>query len=565
MLQSLEIRDFALIEHLRVEWTQGLNVLTGETGAGKSILMDALNTVLGGKAGPSVIRSGAERAYIEAEFTLQPNVAAWLKQQQLIEEQSETFAICRDITKSGTRIRINGTLVNANLVQELAQILLTVHAQHEARTLMSPQAQLDMLDSLGEPGHKRELEKLRTVYARKRDLAAQLKELQMSEEERLRKLDFARYQLQELSEAALESPHEDEEIAAQQSILANVSALEQSANDACAFLSGNDSEDFKSAVDLVQNALIEVERGAKLDPTLEESQELIAGALSSLEEATRSLRRYANTLDANPEALANVEARLAQLASIKRKYGPTLQEAIDRCEALKEEVEKLDNAQSAIDELTLELGKTSEELQSLSSGVSATRSKMAKRLSEAVERELKDLGMERCRFEISFDQLAEPGPSGTDRIEFVIAPNPGQPLMSLGKIASGGELSRIMLAIKSIFASSDAVPTVIFDEIDTGLSGRVLQSMRDKLAKFARSHQILCITHQPIIASIADNHIEVQKEQSKTETKVSAKQLNSEEMLRSLAAMASGQGDQEIALTFARSLVDQANEIRGTL
>jgi DNA repair protein RecN (Recombination protein N) len=260
-----------------------------------------------------------------------------------------------------------------------------------------------------------------------------------------------------------------------------------------------------------------------------------------------------------------VEARLAQLASIKRKYGPGLHEAIERLAALSVEVEKLEHAQSAIDELTLELNQTNDELQTLSSKVSSTRKTLAKKLAGSVERELKDLGMERCRFEISFDELAEAGPFGSDGVEFVIAPNPGQPLMPLSKIASGGELSRIMLAIKTIFAGSDAIPTVIFDEIDTGLSGRVLQSMRDKLAKLARSHQILCITHQPIIASIADNHIEVSKHQTNTETRVSAAQLNEEARLKSLASMASGQDNQEIALTFARSLVEQANEIRSGL
>jgi DNA repair protein RecN (Recombination protein N) len=232
---------------------------------------------------------------------------------------------------------------------------------------------------------------------------------------------------------------------------------------------------------------------------------------------------------------------------------------------LSDEVEKLDNSQTAIDDLTAELSSIDQELQGLSSNVSISRKKFAKKLADSVERELKDLGMERCRFEIAFDVLAEPGPAGIDRIEFVIAPNPGQPLMPLGKIASGGELSRIMLAIKSIFASSDQIPTVIFDEIDTGLSGRVLQSMRDKLATLAKSHQILCITHQPIIASVADNHIEVRKDQGKTQTKVSAIKLSADERLRSLASMASGQDDQEIALNFARSLVEQANELRNGL
>lgn len=563
MLQSLDIRDFALIERLRVDWTPGLNVLTGETGAGKSILMDALNTVLGGKAGASLIRNGAEKSYIEAEFALQPHVAAWLKQHELIEEECQSFVVSREINKSGTRARVNGTLVNVSLMQELASILLTIHAQHESRTLMSPQSQLELLDSLGDSNHKKTLEKVRTLYARRRDLAAQLKDLQMSEEERIRKLEFARYQWHELNEAALTTATEDEELAQQQLVLANVSLLEKSVNDACEYLTGGNSRDEATcAVDLLQSALIEVERAARYDAALEESCEQVRSSLASLDEATRFLRRYANQLESDPEALASVETRVAQLAAIKRKYGPTLQDAIARRDTLHEEVDLLDNAQSAADELTAELAETDKQLLAQSSTISSARKKLAKSLCESIERELKDLGMERCRFEITFEQTNEPGSNGFDRIEFVIAPNPGQPLQPLGKIASGGELSRIMLAVKSIFASADQIPTVIFDEIDTGLSGKVMQSMRDKLATLAKSHQILCITHQPIIASVAENHIEVQKHQKKNTTNVEARTLNQEERLRSLAAMASGQDNEEVALTFAKSLIEQAQQIR---
>ncbi len=266
MLQSIDIRDFALVEKLHVDWTPGLNVLTGETGAGKSILMDALNTVLGGKAGSGLIRTGADKSYIEAEFSMQPLAGAWLKQHELIGEESETFIVSREINKSGTRARINGTLVNVSLVQELGQILLTVHAQHESRTLMSPASQLEMLDSLGEPAHKKLIEKCRTQHARRRELAAQLKELQMSEEDRTRRLDFSRFQLAELHEAALTTADEDTELSNQQLVLANVTLLDRSVNDACAFISGehNDS-DQRSAIDLLQSALMEVERAAKYD------------------------------------------------------------------------------------------------------------------------------------------------------------------------------------------------------------------------------------------------------------------------------------------------------------
>ncbi|CAN5355901.1 DNA repair protein RecN [soil metagenome] len=563
MLESLDIREFALIENVRVEWTPGLNVLTGETGAGKSIIIDALNAVLGGKAGAGFIRIGSEKACIEASFRTNPLISAWLKKQELIDDELATVMVSREITKSGSRIRINGTLVNSAIVQELSQLLLTIHAQHEARTLMSPQAQLEMLDSLGDQPHRKLLEKVRTLYSRRKELVAQIKELDTSEDERLRRLDFIRFQLTELTEALLHDPSEAEELAKQQKVLANVAQLSSVATNAYEVLMGgeNHSGD-KSTIDLLQTALAEVERGARLDQELSEPADLLKQSLASIEEAARHLRRYGSGLDTDPEALSTVETRLGILASVKRKYGPELSDAIAHQNKLSEEVDKLENAQTATEGLQEELAAVDASLNESATELSGKRQKLGKKLSEQVLAELVDLGMERCKFELKFDTTSEVTPSGSDRAEFMIAPNPGQPLMPLAKIASGGELSRVMLAIKSIFASADGVSTVIFDEIDTGLSGRVLQAMRDKLARLAKSHQILCITHQPIIASVADNHVEIQKEQSKDLTKVSARRLDADQRLRSLASMASGQEDAEVALNFARSLMEQANHLR---
>jgi len=561
MLESLDIREFALIENVRVEWTPGLNILTGETGAGKSIIIDALNAVLGGKAGASFIRTGAEKASIEASFKTNPLIAAWLKKQELIDEELSTLVVSREITKSGSRIRINGTLVNSAIVQELSQLLLTIHAQHEARTLMSPQSQLEMLDSLGDQPHRKLLEKVRTLWSRRKELVAQIKELDTTEDERLRRLDFIRFQLTELNEAQLNDADEDEELSKQKKVLANVAQLSSAAALAYEVLMGGESSD-SSTIDMLQTSLAEVERGARLDQELNEPADLLKQSLANIEEAARHLRRYGAGLDTDPEALSNVEARLAVLASIKRKYGPELTDAIANQAKLAEEVDKLENAQTATEGLQEELAALDAALNESASELSNKRQKLGKKLSEQVLSELIDLGMERCKFEIKFDATPEVTSTGADRAEFLIAPNPGQPLLPLAKIASGGELSRVMLAVKSIFASADGVSTVIFDEIDTGLSGRVLQAMRDKLARLAKSHQILCITHQPIIASVADNHIEVQKEHSKDLTKVYARQLDADQRLRSLASMASGQEDAEVALNFARSLMEQANYLR---
>lgn len=566
MLKSITIRDFALIETAHVDWTQGLNVLTGETGAGKSILIDALNAVLGGKVVQAIIRPGAEKANIEAVFDLTTKVQAWLSREELLDEDSKELTVAREISKNGSKVRVNGTLISQNLLGELRSLLITVHAQHEARTLMSPQSQLTMLDGLGGEAHSRQLDAVKSLYARKKDLSEKLSSFSISEEERLRKLDFANFQLNELVSASLKDPTEDQELTSQISVLGNALELKSQALTGQSMLSGGDGgpdHDGLSAIDLVQKALSEVEKALRVDQTLAPIHECLASGLASIEEVSTDLRRYAASLDTDPETLIELESRANQLATIKRKYGPSLAQAMEKQAGLTAEVDTLENVLTQSAKLEEELALISSQLTDNAVELQVRRKKLATTLSGQVEKELFDLGMEKCRFEISFTHLDEPNSSGMDKIDFLIAPNPGQPPMPLGKIASGGELSRIMLAIKSIFASADEVATVIFDEIDTGLSGRVLNAVRDKLSRLSKSYQILCITHQPIVASVADNYLEVSKLHKEDSTVVSVKSLDDEMRLRSLASMASGNADGAASLSFARALMDQATAARG--
>lgn len=566
MLQELEIRDFALIQRLKVPFTAGFNILTGETGAGKSIIIDALNAVLGGKIGSSIIRPGAEKAFAEATFRINGEVSAWLKQNELYDETfGDEIVVCREISKSGSRARINGTLVNISALQELRQKLLTIHTQHESRTLQSAQAQLEMLDALGDDEHRKVLSMVRTLYVRRKEIAQQITDINISEEERNRRLDFARFQLSELVDAHLDDPSEDEAIANQVRALSHVVELESALNKVQEFLADGDGESGVGAIELVQRAAMEIEKAAQLDGTLDSISEALNSCVETLEQEHRALRKYVDRLDTDPETLSGLETRLALLATIKRKYGPALAEAINRRDALAAEIGKLENSQDAAEELKAEFEQLDKELNKHATQLSEKRKALAQMLAERIKAELNDLGMLHCRFEISLERPAadnECGPDGLDRAEFLIAPNPGQPMMPVAKIASGGELSRVMLAVKSIFAHADRVATVIFDEIEAGLSGRVLQTMRDKLAKLALSHQILCITHQPLIASVADNHIEVSKAQTATETHVTACVLDEAQRLAAVAGMASGQEGQTEALKFAQSLFADSSKLR---
>jgi DNA repair protein RecN (Recombination protein N) len=563
MLTNLTISNFALIEHLRLDWTKGLNVLIGETGAGKSIIIDALSTLLGAKAGPSVIRSGKEKANIEGIFSANSNVMAWLKTNELVDDAGDEIVVSREVTKAGSRFRINGTLVNQQLVQEVRQLLFSVHAQHEARTLLSSQTQLDLLDSMADKGHQKLVEKVRTIYERKRDLSLQLNELRISEEERLRRIDFARFQLNELNEAHLAEENEDEALMQQERVLTNFTLLEDQTALAQDNLTGGDHDSEKNcALDMLQHALSELDKAVKFDADLEPISTLLLGSLASAEEASKLLRRYRDGLETDPETLNIVQGRLALLSTIKKKYGPALKDAIERVANLENDLEQLQNAQVRAESIESELNEATAELSRLSIELTEKRKKLAKQLAVKLQEELSDLGMERCRIEINFECMEEPGLSGQDRVEFLIAPNPGQPIAPLAKIASGGELSRIMLAIKTIFAGADKTPTVVFDEIDTGLSGKTLQAMRDKLMRLSKSHQILCITHQAILAAVADNHVYILKQHLDEDTIVSARVLNADERVKALAGMASGYEDGEVAINFAQSLIDQAKQVR---
>lgn len=564
MLQELEIRNFALIQHLRVPFTAGLNVLTGETGAGKSIIIDALNVVLGGKIGVGIIRNGADRAMVEATFGLTPELSAWLKQNDFLDDEFDALVVSREISKSGSKARINGVTVGVAVVQELRQKLVTIHAQHEARTLQSSQAQLDMLDVLGDEPQKKLLQRVRTLNARRKDLLGRLSEINISEDERVRRLDFARFQLSELDECNLEDENEDGKISNQIRMLSNVVDLDLAMSKVQRHLADGDSDAAPGAIELVQRAVTDLTRAAQMDETLQTTADGLNSCLEDLESYFRVTRKYRDRLDTDPETLSSLEARLNQLAVVKRKYGPTLSDALRRLAELQEEVGGLENSQIAGAELQKEFDLTFADLLKQAGDLSAKRQALAQKVSERILKELADLGMPNCRFEISFE-LAECAGNGIDRVEFQMAPNPGQPLLPVGKIASGGELSRVMLAVKSIFAEADSVSTVVFDEIETGLSGKVLQAMRDKLARLAGSHQILCITHQPLIATVADNHVEVSKEQSSEDTTVSAAVLTKEQRIHAVAGMASGQDNQSEALKFVEALFADSTKLRATL
>lgn len=566
MLKSISINNLAIIKSIHIDWTDGLNILTGETGAGKSILFDALSIATGGKANTSYIRTGTNKAVIEAIFSTTPSLKTWLEERELLDSEQPDLVISREITKSSSRARINGTLVNHSLLKELRALIITFHAQHEIRTLMNNNTQLYLVDGIAPKEHSKAISNYRDCFSKLKALREKLSSLEISQEERARRLDFAKFQLNELANAKLEAANEDEELEEQHKKLANIQEIEQSLESILEKLSGDSNySESNSAIDHLQNAVSLVNSVSKYDSSLDSAKELLESSLANAEEAFSMLRRYTDSVSSDPESLALLEERLNTLASIKRKYGPGLKEAIEKRDNLETVVDELESSDSKTSQLAKDIQELEKQAKAKAKKISKERQSIAKSLEKSILLELKDLGMARADFKIEFSILEELVSDGLDKIEFKISTNPGTPLMPLSKIASGGELSRIMLALKTIFARTDEVQTVVFDEIDTGMSGSTLHAIREKLARLAKSHQILSITHNPIVASVADNHVQIQKEQSQKETSISVSTLDETEKLNSIAKMASGDADKEESLNFARSLVDAAQDLKSTI
>jgi DNA repair protein RecN (Recombination protein N) len=568
MLKSICIRDFALIENVSLDWHSGLNVLTGETGAGKSIVFDAINIVLGAKCASSNIRHGSSKASIEAVFEPQSVVWAWLKQNELIEQDvsDKEIVVTREITTSGSRSRINGTMVNVATIQELRNLLLTFHVQHEIRTLFAGNTKLSMLDAIGDKKHQQSVEKYATVFTRYQSVKRQARELEMDEEERLRKLDFSRFQLNELVQADLKDESEWDELEKEKNRLSNLASIERAVFTSMSLLfdSPESSGDEKAAYDSICEALKELERATRFDESVEECTGILQTVLAQLDDAAKILRCTRESLDADPRRLDQIEDRLHLLSTIKKKYGPALCDAVLRRDKLSEEVDQLENNMDHVSDLKKQTEELLQECMQLACKITSTRKILAAELSKQVGHELKELGMEKSQFKMEVESLEELNANGLDKVDFYFSANPGQPLQPLAKVASGGELSRVILALKVVFARFDQVGTIIFDEIDAGTSGSVLQRIRDKLCQLASSHQILCITHQPLIASVADNHVMVHKVQSDNSTQVNFQNLSGQNKLKALATMASG-SEKDSAMAFAQSLMIEAKNIKSSM
>ncbi len=556
MLQRLLIHDLAIIDQLDLSFGPGFVVFTGETGAGKSIIIDALGLVLGGRADAALVRAGAEAARVEATFTIvgqtQSAIAAVLARESL-DEEGDVLVLAREVRREGrSTARVNGRMVSAPVLRELAELLVDVHGQGDHLSLLRPREHVFMLDRFG--ALEAEREKLAAQVRGVSAIRQELQVLRQNERERERRLDMLDFQIQEIGAARLK-PGEEAGLLQERARLANAEKLAAQADDVIRALSGDDEGD--GAADLLGKAARSLAALARIDAALAESQTSAAALAEQARDLGAALAHYRERLEHNPKRLNAIEERLETIARLQRKYGERIEEVLAFAERALKERDGLANASTRIAELTEREGSALAEIARLGDQLSAKRKTVAKKLSVGIERELADLKMERGRFSVAQERGSaadgaptDDGPvafdqTGLDRVEFLIAPNPGEGLKPLAKIASGGEAARLMLALKGVLALADPTPTLIFDEIDQGIGGRVGAVVGRKLWAIAAAggHQVLCITHLPQLAGYADQHFKVEKDIASGRTTTHVRALSLDERAIEIAQMLGGTGE----------------------
>lgn len=567
MLKFLEIRQFALIDQLSIEFAEGLNLLTGETGSGKSIIVDALGLLLGAKGYAEMIRTDGDKATVTGVFELadEPRLRERFDQSGL-EFNPEELLIRRELAQSGKgRAFVNNQVVPVGFLKEIARFLVDIHGQNEQQTLSQNESQLAFVDAFA--GVESLASDVAELYERWHEALKKIQSLRRSEQERLRSIDLLTFQIGEIEKVSLKRVDEDVELVAEQIMLANADKLLQLSNQAYSEL--YEAENSASAA--MKRGSRQLEELCRLDPRCESLLEQLKSARIAVDDVAFSLREYSSRIEVNPERLEWIESRLAEIDRLKRKYGKTIQEVLAFYEGIKREFETLVAADESLEVLEKEQLTAARRFRQKATELSNKRKAAAPTLEKTVEKELAQLAMERCRFRVAFaggsegsvpsDEAvpaARESVTGIDEIEFLLSPNPGEELKPLVKIASGGEISRIMLALKSVQTVDSRSKSLVFDEVDAGIGGQTADVVGQKLKRLSRKNQVICVTHLPQIASYADSHYFIEKNVDKGRTFTRVTRLDVNERIHEIARMISGERKTESVLKHAAELLKSA-------
>ena len=549
MIKQLRLKDYILIDELTANFHEGLNVITGETGAGKSILISAIDLAFAPRVSKEVIKNGREKAVIELVIENTKHDLKPLFEEYAIDDFGTEIVLSKEITQSSVRTRINGTLINQEFLKQIKSLFLDIHSQHQTYVFMQPKYHITLLDNYAKDVYGHILEEYKELYKKYLDTKNLLESAKNSADTTESQIEFLKFQVQEIEAAEIQSETEDEDLTAELEVLENAEKLKELTGSSYWAINGDDGSILEALGKIKQN----ISKAVSMDKNLEESEQNLVDAIERLRDVGSELREYSQSLDNDEERLNEIQERLFLLDKLKRKYGSTLAEVLETYKKLADELAGIEYSTQNIEELEKSLKEQYDVLVQKASVISEKRQDYAKVLSVYIQERLEKLELPKARFEISVTQK-ELTSDGADNVEFLISTNVSEDLKPLAKVASGGEISRVMLAIKSIFAQSDDIDTVIFDEIDTGISGKASQSVADEIKDLSKYHQIILITHQPIIASKADKHFYVRKSQS-DETKVEVYVLTGENRIKALAELAGGEINEQ-SVEFAKSLIE---------
>lgn len=565
MLEQLIIENFALIEKIELNLMDGLTVFTGETGAGKSILLDAIAFLLGARGTTSAIRSGKKHMAVTGFFTYQPQstLTQIIERYELTDEESDRLCIWRELNEKGKgQIRINGKPASLSILRECADSLIEINGQHGYQQLFQPKNHLMFLDQIGDRKHRELLTSYRQLYHQWRDATRKLVDLRQGERESLQMIELWQFQEREIREAQL-ILGEDEQLQIERKRLSSVQKNRASLEKVYTLLE-EDRPGSYGAISALRLAVRELQSVLQTDPDLSDTAAQLETCFYTLEEVATDLTRYKDRLEEDPKSLERIEERLSLFAQLKRKYGNAIEDILKYYQTIQHKITAAESNDQIIQDLEKNIQVLESSLKAIGLQLRASRHTLAKSLSQSVMQELADLEMPKCRFEVAFYEDSESHETkfmadGLERCEFLISTNIGEPLKPLLRIASGGELSRIMLALRSVMLQGD-IPIVIFDEIDTGISGETVQRVAEKLANLSRHYQLLLVTHQPIVAAMGDHHVFIRKVESQDRTYTLLKVLTEQEIEEELIRLIAGNQAGEAASALARNLLHNAKQ-----
>lgn len=548
MIKTLKIKDFIIIDELELEFGKGFNVITGETGAGKSIMINAIDLAFGARANKELIKTGKQKASIELAIELKKELPQGFIDEYGLESFGNELILSREITESGSRSRVNGTLVTQDVIKTLREMLIDIHSQHMTYTYIQPKHHISLLDSYGDDKHKNILESYKSLYNGYVSVCKKLDELTNKTKLDEQQIEFLKFQIDEIESAQIEDLEEDKKLEEELNVLANVEKLKELTYSSYWALYGDDG----CILDAIGKVKTNISKAAETDNNLADYESEIINVQESLRELSSNLRNYAEAMELDEQRMDEVQQRIEILEKVKRKYGNTLEQVLETYDKFTKEYNSIEFFEEEIANLENQKSDCLTKMQSATAILTESRKELAKHLSDVMTKQLENLDMPKVKFEISIEPC-EYNSNGCDNVEFLISTNISEEPKPLAKIASGGEISRVMLAIKTIFAKADNIDTIIFDEIDTGISGNACQAVAQTISELAKSHQIISITHQPIIAAKSDRHFYVAKTQD-GQTAVKVYTLNEENKIKAIAMLAAGEITDD-SVKFAKQLI----------